>query len=85
MPKPNMHKLYDGKGKTREIPRVVDESDRRAFAQLASQQPTTKATKKAFGPNVKAPTVFGKKASGSTNVPAGTFNPVDLDSTLGAP
>jgi hypothetical protein len=46
MPKPNMHKMYDGKGATRPIPRVVDESDRRAFAQLAANQPTTKATKR---------------------------------------
>ena len=84
MPKPSMHKMYDGKGATRDIPRVVDESDRRAFAQLASQQPTTKATKKAFGPNVKAPTVFGKKTGAKTPA-AGTFNPTDLDSTLGAP
>ena len=85
MPKPNMHKLYDGKGATREIPRVVDESDRRAMAQLASQQPTTKATSKAFGPRVSAPAVFGKKASGAKTPAAGTFNPTDLDSTMGAP
>ena len=84
MPKPNMHKLYDGKGATRPIPRVVDESDRRAMAQLAGQQPTTKATKKAFGPNVSAPAVFGKK-TGAKTPKSGTFNPTDLDSTLGAP
>jgi hypothetical protein len=54
------------------------------MAQLAGQQPTTKATKKAFGPNVSAPAVFGKKTGAKTPA-SGTFNPTDLDSTLGAP
>ena len=80
----NVKKLFTGRGKTRPIPRVVDESDRRAIAAMASQQPTTKATSKAFGPRVKAPTVFGKKTGASTPA-GGKFNPTDLDSTMGAP
>lgn len=84
MPKPNMHKLYDGKGATRPIPRVVDESDRREMAKLAGQQPTTKATKESFGPKVKAPVVFGKRVGGSKTPAGGTFNPTDTGSLQGS-
>jgi hypothetical protein len=79
-------KLYTGRGKTRPIPRIVDESDRREIARMAATTvPTTKATQKAFGPRVSAPAVFGKPASGSKTPRGGTYNPTDLDSTLGAP
>jgi hypothetical protein len=82
----NVKKLFTGRGKTRPIPRVIDESDRREIARMAATTvPTTKATQKSFGPRVSAPTVFGKKASGAKTPAGGTYNPTDLDSTLGAP
>ena len=80
----NVKKLFTGRGKTRPIPRVVDESDRRAAAELALKQPTTKATKNAFGPKVKAPVVFGKRVGGSSTPAAGTFNPTDTGSLMGS-
>lgn len=79
-------KLFTGRGKTRPIPRIVDESDRREIARMAATTvPTNKATSKSFGPRVSAPVVFGRRVGGSKTPAGGTFNPTDLDSTLGAP
>ena len=76
-------KLFTGKGKTRPIPRVVDESDRREIARMAATTvPSTKATQAAFGPRVKAPAVFGKAAGGAKTPAGGTFNPTDAGSLL---
>ena len=79
----NVKKLYTGRGKTRPIPQVVDESDRREVRRMAATTvPSTKATQNAFGPRVSAPTVFGKKVA--SNPKGGTFNPTDTGSLMGS-
>lgn len=76
---------YTGREATRPIPIVVDESDRREIARMAlTTRPSKRATSEAFGPKVKAPTVFGKKVAGAKTPTGGTFNPSDAGSLLGS-
>jgi hypothetical protein len=76
---------YTGKGKTRPIPQVIDESDRRAVRKMAATTvPKTKATQNAFGPRPSAPAVFGKPAGGAKTPAGGTFNPTDTGSLMGS-
>lgn len=74
-------KLFTGRGKTRPIPIIVDESDKREIRRMAvTTVPSTKATQAAFGPRPQAPAVFGTKAAGSKTPAGGVFNPQDAGS-----
>lgn len=83
MPKPNMKKLFTGRGKTRPIPRVVDSSDRREIKRVSiAQTPRTSAVRGYDGPRASAPAVFGRKAGGSARTSAGTYNPPSVNDNI---
>lgn len=83
MPKPKMHKLFTGRGKTRSIPLIVDSSEKRAIAAAAAdQRPKGKAVNFPQGPRVGGVNdVFGTKV-GTGGFKGGVTNPSGLNETI---
>ena len=82
--RPTMRKMFDGKGKTRPIPVIVDTSELRAIAAAAADStPKLAAVNWPTTPRVGPSVVFGTKVTGATRVAGGIYNPaIGADHTI---
>lgn len=83
--RPRMSAMYQGKGKTRPIPIIVDSSDARAIgAAAADSRPLSGVVNMPSGPlATKSVELFGAVVPGSTRVNGAVYNPaVGNDSTI---
>lgn len=83
--RPNMKRMYDGKGATRPIPLIVDSSEARAIAAAAAdQRPKSEVVNFPSAPlATQDVAVFGTVVPGSTVVQGAVYNPaVGADNTL---